>query len=364
MRKRDVAANTKFKDESNLKKTSVKKNILSKIFLLCFVIFIGVGVYFFHKFDIKYYFNIAENFLNPKLNKIASQDGRTNILVMGVGDAGHEGENLTDTMLFVSISLDKPSITVISIPRDLWIPEIRAKINAAYFWGDKDTPYFSNKNFPGGKIGFAKSITQEVLGVPINYGVVLNFSAFEKIIDDMGGIDVEVENSFTDKFYPIAGRENDTCGGDRLFSCRYETVTFNKGLQHMDGATALKFVRSRHADGVEGGDLAREARQQKVIDAIKRKILTRDVLLNLQTDLKLWNDFNNSLVRDFDDSTAAILARLIFNSQSLINKNIIPNNLLYMAPAGKTYDWQEVLIPVDGNGKWNAIHAWVSQVIR
>ena len=117
---------------------------------------------------------------------------------MGIGDAGHDGEDLTDTMLVASVSLTKPSLVIISVPRDLWIPEIRAKINAAYYWGDKNTPYFSNDNFPGGKIGFAKSITQEALGTPINYGVVLDFSAFEKIINDIGGIEVNVENSFTD----------------------------------------------------------------------------------------------------------------------------------------------------------------------
>ena len=346
---------------------SAKNGNFRNILLTCLgilVLLVGFSVYLFKFFNVGYALKIAANFIYPSVDKLASQGGRTNILIMGIGGAGHDGEDLTDTMLVVSVSLTRPDLAIISVPRDIWIPEIRAKINAAYYWGDKNTPYFSNESFPGGKIGFVKSITQEVLGVPINYGVVLDFSAFEKIINDVGGIEVNVERGFTDRLYPRSGRENDLCNGDPTFACRYETVTFSPGTQQMDGAMALKFVRSRHAEGVEGGDLAREARQQKVIDAIGQKILTREVLLNPQTDLRLWGDLNNSLIRDIDDPTAAILARLIFNSRNSIGRFTIPDKLLFTPPASRIYDWQEVLIPSLGNGKWDAIHAWVSQILK
>ena len=142
------------------------------------------------------------------------------------------------------------------------------------------------KKFNGG-IGFAKTITAEVVGSPIQYGVVVDFSGFKDVIDALGGIQVNVENSFTDNLYPIAGQENDTCGGDPTFACRYQTITFNSGPQTMNGDTALIFVRSRHAEGDEGTDLAREARQQKVIDAIKSKIMEPKVLLSPKVDLAM-----------------------------------------------------------------------------
>ena len=66
-----------------------------------------------------------------------------------------------------------------------------------------------------------------------------------------------IPKAFTDSQYPIAGKENDACGGDATFACRYKTVQFQAGSQHMDGKTALMYVRSRHAEGDEGTDFAR-----------------------------------------------------------------------------------------------------------
>jgi len=111
----------------------------------------------------------------------------------------------------------------------------------------------------------AKSVAEEIVGIPVHYAVVVDFDFFQKVIDELGGIEVDVETDFVDDRYPIKGREDDLCNGDPKFSCRYETVEFKKGLQFMDGGAALKFVRSRNAEGDEGTDLARIARQEKVI---------------------------------------------------------------------------------------------------
>ncbi len=87
------------------------------------------------------------------------------------------------------------------------------------------------------------------------------------MIDALGGIDVQVGSSFRDEWYPITGKENDLCGGDPQYRCRYRTVTFTKGIVHMDGDMALTYVRSRHAQGESGTDFSRGARQQEVIEA-------------------------------------------------------------------------------------------------
>lgn len=294
-------------------------------------------------------FLLLGNFLFPKDALVKSQDGRVNILIMGMGGVGHEGGDLTDTIILVSIALDKPKVVAISIPRDVWIPEIRAKVNSAYHYGG---------------MALAKSSVEKITGLQIQYSVVIDFSAFEKIVDDLGGIQIKVENSFTDLAYPIAGRENDLCDGDREFKCRYETVTFLSGSQLMDGGTALKFVRSRYAQGPEGTDLAREARQQKTIDAIKNKIMTPQIFLNLSIDLKLWKDLNESLVRDIDDPATAVLVRKIFDSRDSINKYLIPGNLLIAPPTLSTYDKQYVFIPKAGNGKWEDIHKWILGILK
>jgi len=281
---------------------------------------------------------------------------------MGKAGGSHEGPDLTDTMLLVSVSKNSPGITTVSIPRDLWIPEIRAKINSAYYWGNQTTAYFGNST-PNG-ISFAKNITQKVVGDKIQYGVVIDFSAFKDIVDALGGIRVDVSTGFTDKLYPIAGRENDLCGGDPKLSCRYQTVTFSSGSQLMDGDTALIFVRSRHAEGPEGTDTARQERQQKVINAIKNKIMDPKVLISPKVDLALLNVLKKYVQTDIDGPTAAVLGRMVLKGDKNIKQYLIPEDLLANPPISKTYDQLYVFIPAAGNGNWENINKWFNEVLN
>ncbi|KKR69912.1 MAG: Cell envelope-related transcriptional attenuator [Candidatus Woesebacteria bacterium GW2011_GWA2_40_7b] len=296
------------------------------------------------------------------MNKLNSQNGRTNILVMGKAGGSHEGPDLTDTMLLISVGLNKPNITIVSLPRDLWIPEIRAKINSAYYWGKNGSPYLDVSEMGGG-ISFSKIIAGEVVGQTIQYGVIIDFSAFKDVVDALGGIRVDVSQSFTDNLYPIAGRENDTCGGDATFACRYRTVTFDAGSQIMNGDTALIFVRSRHAEGDEGTDTAREARQQKVIEAIKKKITSPLVFLSPKVELAMIRVLKKYVETDIDSTSAAIIARKVINGSKSINQFLIPQELLFNPPISKIYDNQYVFIPKAGNGKWVEIQKWVSKVL-
>jgi LCP family protein required for cell wall assembly len=207
-------------------------------------------------------------------------------------------------------------------------------------------------------------MAEEVVGQKIQYGIVIDFSAFKDIIDALGGIQVDVERSFTDRLYPIAGRENDGCDGDPAFACRYQTVVFNTGLQKMDGATALIFVRSRHAEGTEGTDTAREARQQKVIEAIKNKIISQKVFLSPRVDVAILGILRKYVQTDIDDSTAAILARVGLKGDKAVRQYLIPEGLLVNPPISKTYDRQYVFIPKAGNGEWEEINNWVTEVLN
>lgn len=294
-------------------------------------------------------FLLLGNFLFPKDSLVNSQDGRTNILIMGKAGGTHEGSDLTDTMMVASISLSQESVNIISIPRDTWIPEIRAKINSAYHYGG---------------VTMAEDSVKRVLGLPINYYVSLDFSAFRDVVDALGGIQVVVDNGFTDRLYPIEGRENDLCEGDKLFKCRYETISFSSGEQTMNGETALKFVRSRHAEGDEGTDTAREARQQKVIDAIEKKLLSTNVLLSPKKSIAVWNVLKSSVDTDINGETGAVLARKFYGSREAVNKYLIPEELLVNPPISPTYDRQYVFIPKAGNGKWGDINNWVKSVLN
>jgi LCP family protein required for cell wall assembly len=305
-----------------------------------------------------YYFKLARNFVITPGNDIRTINNRTNILILGRSGGDHAGPDLTDTIMFVSIAKStvsqKASIDLISIPRDIWVTEMRTKINSVYYWG--------NKKKEGGGLALARSEVEKVVGQPVSYGLVIDFDGFKKIIDTLGGVDVVVDRTFTDNKYPIAGREDDECGGDPEYKCRYETVTFESGLVHMDGEKALKFVRSRNAEGDEGTDFARAARQEKVLQAIKKKLLTTEVLLSPAKIKSLTKIVSEYIETDISPETAAIMARRILQSRNSITSHVIPEDLLDRPDYSSEYDNLYVFIPKGGN--WGEIHRWVADVLN
>lgn len=299
------------------------------------------------------------NFAAVPSNQISSNNGKINILLMGKSGADHDGADLTDTMILISVPLEKGEIKTVSIPRDIWVPELMAKINSAYYWGKNGSAYFSLQD-TGGGISFAKRIVGQIIGQPVQYGIVVDFSAFKELVDAVGGISVDVERPFVDNFYPIEGKENDLCEGDTTFACRYETVIFDSGVQTMDGATALKFVRSRHAEGDEGTDIAREARQQKVIEAIKEKMLQPKTYLFVKNDLELLLIAEKYIETDIDLPTAGILTREISESIGSISQSPFPEDMITVPKTSAIYDNLYVFVPKAGNGNWSEIQGWFS----
>lgn len=308
----------------------------------------------FARTSLAYYFGLIKDFVFAPPQKIQSFNGMTNLLILGKGGAGHEAPDLTDTIIFTSFSHNKSSLIMTSIPRDIWIPALRAKLNSTYYWGNQ-------KQENGGLI-LAKSSVEEIVGQPIHYGVVVDFEGFLKVIDILGGIEIEVENSFIDEKYPIEGRENDLCGGDPEYKCRYETIKFEKGLEVMDSATALKFVRSRNAQGDEGTDFARSARQQKVINAIIRKISKPEVFLSRSKMTALWNIFNESVETDLSESALVILARRAFDARNSRKTYVLPEDLLENPPKSSQYDNLYVFIPKKGD--WIEVHEWFKRLLN
>jgi LCP family protein required for cell wall assembly len=274
-------------------------------------------------------------------------NGRTNVVFLGVGGKGHEGGDLTDSIILFSYDHSNHRVTMIPIPRDIWIPSMAAKINTAYHYG--------NERGPGCGLTLMKSAVTEVTGVPVQYAVVLDFQGFEKIIDAVGGVDVAVENTFDDYSYPIAGKENAVPE-----SARYEHIHFDAGLMHMDGVTALKFARSRHAEGDEGTDFARSKRQEKVILAFKDKLLSSHTLLSLSTLQNIFNSVRDSLDTDIGEVETGAFIHLFINLEQA-RATPIPVSLtdLYVNPKNSApYQGQWVLIP-----KTNIedIHAYVAK---
>jgi LCP family protein required for cell wall assembly len=225
---------------------------------------------------------------------------------LGIGGENHEGGLMTDTILLASINFAKKDAVILHIPRDIWIPTFKDKINAAYQLGEEKAS--------GSGMLLAKSAVEEIVGVPIHYGMLIDFSGFQKMIDAVGGIDVTVTETFTDTMYPIAGRENDLCNGDRLYKCRYESITFTKGTEHMNGTRALKYVRSRHAEGTEGNDFSRGKRQEAVLVAFKNKLLTKENFTNLQLLGKLQSISLQTIKTDMPIGDIVLAVKTIYDT--------------------------------------------------
>lgn len=263
--------------------------------------------------------------------------GRTNVLLLGITGKDYIGGDLSDTIIFASVENQTGKVVLISLPRDLWIPSMQAKLNSAYHYGG---------------INLAKSTVSEVVGQPVDYGVIVDADLFVKLIDSVGGVDIQIENSFEDDKYPVPGREKDLCGGDPLFLCRYEKLVFNAGLEHMDGERALKYVRSRQAMGDEGTDFARSQRQQQLLLAIKNKVLTPKYLLNFGKVNQIIRVLNENIETDFPGSKYMDLVKtgLRFRSEKL-KMTAVNDNLLVTPPLSAKYDNQWVLVPRGGDFK-------------
>jgi LCP family protein required for cell wall assembly len=359
----------KIKHSSDVKRkiilSRIKRKILKHVWLVrigfvalaifSLILLIAITLSLLQKTSLGLYINLARDFVFVPDKKVEVLNGRTNILLLGKGGQSHEAPDLTDTIIFASIPENSASsIGLISLPRDIWIPELRAKLNSTYYWG--------NKKENGGGLKLTKSSVEEIVGQPIHYGVVIDFEGFKEIINEIGGVDVVVENTFTDDQFPIPGKENDLCDGDPEYKCRYETITFTKGIQWMDGETALKFVRSRHAEGDEGTDIARATRQQRLISAIKQRILSKDILLSPKKLLQLKTSAGKYVETDLDAEAVAVLARRIFNARENIGSYVLTEELLENPPASKTYDNLYVFVPK--NSSWDEVHIWVDCLLN
>lgn len=220
------------------------------------------------------------------------ENDRVNVLLLGMGGKGHDGGYLTDTIMLASLQPSTGNVALVSVPRDLLVPiegHGWRKINNVNAFAEMEEPG------SGGR-AISQALTK-VLDVPIDYYIRVDFDGFMQIVDELGGIDVEVENTLEDPQYPIRGREEDPD-----YNSRYEHLYIPAGRQHMDGSLALKYARSRHALGIEGSDFARSRRQQLVLQAVKEKLLSSSLILrphtvskvlsavsdNVSTNLKIW----------------------------------------------------------------------------
>jgi LCP family protein required for cell wall assembly len=217
-------------------------------------------------------------------------DGRSwNLLLLGSDNDGKYSfpALLTQVMMVVHIDTANKTAYMVSIPRDSWvsIPQIGGmhKIDQAFFLGATQ-----HNSFDDG-VRIARLTIEQDYGIPIDrYGWV-GLSGFAKVIDTLGGVDVDATHPIVDDSYP-----NDVgTGSNAKDPYAYKRLYIAPGPQHLNGAEALEYVRSRHADLV--GDIGRTQRQQQILSALKQKLNVSSVLTHLSDLLK---DLNGQVYTD------------------------------------------------------------------
>ncbi len=263
--------------------------------------------------------------VDPDYIMPSPEPDRFDILLMGIRgendpDASDGGPLLTDSMIVLSYDKTTKKASIISIPRDLYVKidkNKKDKINTAYEYG------YYHKN---GGINFAKELISKITGVYIDKAVVLDFSSFEKIIDQVGGIDIVLAQPFQE---------------DKQWGFKFSLPA---GPNHLDGKNALYYARSRFSSN----DFDRSRRQQEVMFALKDKLTSLNFWSDPIKTLSILNSIRSNITTDiniFNTNELLSLSKEI-NSSGKIKKYIMTtDNLLYESRDSGSY----ILLPKGDN---------------
>jgi LCP family protein required for cell wall assembly len=241
---------------------------------------------------------------------------------------------LTQAMILVSIDPNTHDVAMVSIPRDFWVP-IRGygyqKIDVAYEVGG---------------VALARSTVESLFGVKIDYYAWVGLNGLVQVIDTLGGIDITVQHPILDEAYPDDLNTDDPYAFIRLY--------LPAGPQHLDGTTALQYVRSRHGDFLS--DFGRSQRQQQVLLAIKNRVQSTSAISRIP---QLVAALEGSVKTDFSVPAILQLAALARNiPASNIHRQVL--SAPDFASTGYSPDGtQQVVYP-----NWDTIRPTVARLIR
>jgi len=230
--------------------------------------------------------------------------------------------------------------------------------------GSKNNPIHS-----GAKV--TASMVEQVTGLKVNNFISIDFVGFKRAIGyELNSITVDVPETLDDPWYPVRGREQETCGKtpqevaqlssqysgfklERQFKCRYDHIHFDKGLNRMEGGDALAYVRSRH--GSTAGDFSRSQRQQALLIAIKNKLFKLQTLKDIPKFFKLATKHIDT---DFSIETIEKLVPLLTKTKDfeVINITLSTSNVF---TSSKSSTGQYIIIPKTGINNWQETRRYI-----
>jgi LCP family protein required for cell wall assembly len=269
-----------------------------------------------------------------------ADNGRTNILLLGMRGRNVPGGGLlADSIMIASIKDDENKVALISVPRDLYVKvpgeKYHAKINAVYAHGARNGDAQGLKEM--------EETIGVVTGLPIDYGVVINFAGFKQLIDAVGGVDITLETPFYETHQFVQGKE---CGGQ---------FTLPKGKNILNGEVALCYARARE----NTSDYDRAKRQQVILQALKNKLVSLGTL----TDFSKLNKILNALGDNVKTDMSAGEMKKMFKKYSQIKKPEIFQRVFENSPEGMLTVPQNapasagfILVPRSGWDDYSDIH--------
>ncbi len=273
------------------------------------------------------------------------QEGQINVLLLGMrGNDMPGGGLLADTIMVAMIRPAEDKIALLSVPRDLWVkyPDSsnQGKINSVH-------AYYEDRG-EGKGMDAMKQVVSEVTGLPIHYVVRIDFNGFKKLVDTVGGVDVYLDNPFS---------EPSQFEGENAVN-----FSLPAGRNHIDGQKALFFVRARYTSS----DFDRAKRQQQVLLALKDKMLSLGTLTDFGKVNNILNVLGDDVRADMDISEMKKFFALANKEQNpSIKQKVLDTSdegLLYSSradtPEGKTY----VLLPSGGN--YDKIHEMCKNIFQ
>jgi len=292
--------------------------------------------------------------------------GRCNIILAGnsADDPGHDGANLTDSIMIVSIDFKNHSEFMLSVPRDLYVNipgNGYAKINEAYVDGHAQN--FSEAGYAKGGMGLLEKTVSQDFGIPISYYALIDYSALKDAVNAVGGIRVNIQSDDPRGLYDPSID----------WSTHGPLVKLTNGWHTLDGEQALDLARARGdaygSYGFAASDFTRTQDQRMMMLALKQKVMTSSVLANPIKLGELFDAFGSNVHTDLSTGN---IRRLYDVSKQINSADIKSEGLNDVTLAGQkdanllknytTSNGESALIPAAGLDDYSQIQLYIKQL--
>lgn len=328
------------------------------LLVLVLIVFGWVGGKFLYNFSKVFGGNIFGVLSSTKLK--GEDVGRVNILLAGNSsdDVGHQGGDLTDSIMLVSIDTRNNKAFMLSIPRDLWVHipnDGHAKINEAYVDGGNQN--FDESGYPTGGMGMLEKVVSDDFGVNIDYYALVNYSAVRDAVNAVGGVDFNVQSSDPRGLYDPSID----------YATHKPLVRLTNGVHHLDGQQALDLTRARGDSygsyGFPQADFNRTEHQRELLVDLKNKAESAGVLANPAKLSSLSDAIGKNVQTDLSVSEVKRLYTLTknINGSSIQSLSLNDDNGNSLLKSYTSNNGESALIPDAGMDQFYDIQAFLKR---